>query len=206
MDNQYWNNYYKKNLAPKEASNFAWYIMKYLEKNKFIIELGCGNGRDSLFFTNNGINVLAIDQSEAIIDDLKVKNKYKNIKFIQDDFVNSKLLDEIKVDYVYSRFTIHSITEEDEEKLIKRVYNCLKNKGMFFIEVRSVKDELYGLGEKIARNAYIYDDHYRRFIVIDELVKNLEKNGFKIILAQESRDWAIYKDSNPIIIRIIAKK
>lgn len=206
MDNQYWNNYYKINLAPKEASNFANYTMKYLEKNKLLIELGCGNGRDSLFFANNGINVIAIDQSETIINNLKYNNQYENIEFIQDDFVNSKLLESIEADFIYSRFTIHSITEKDEEKLIKRVYNCLKKEGIFFIEVRSTKDELYGLGEKVSRNAYIYNDHYRRFIIMDELIKSIKKIGFKIILAQESRNWAIYKNSNPIVIRIIAKK
>ncbi len=206
MDNKYWNDFYNKDMAPKEASKFANDIIEFLETDKSLVELGCGNGRDAKFFSKYNINITAIDQSEAVILKLNDSNKQDNLKFICDDFVNSNLLDQNKFDYAYSRFTIHSITEEEEIILVKRVYNSLKSGGMFFIEVRSVKDELYGLGKNVGRNAYIYNEHYRRFIIIDELVQTLKKEGFKIISAKESNNWAIYKDLNPVVIRIIAKK
>ncbi|WP_270647362.1 class I SAM-dependent methyltransferase [Paeniclostridium hominis] len=206
MDNKYWNDFYNKDIAPKEASKFANDIIEFLEMGKSLVELGCGNGRDAKFFSRYSINITAIDQSEAVILKLNDSNKQDNLKFICDDFVNSNLLDQNKFDYAYSRFTIHSITEEEETILVKRVYNSLKSGGMFFIEVRSVKDELYGLGKNVGRNAYIYNEHYRRFIIIDELVQTLKEEGFKIISAKESSNWAIYKDLNPVVIRIIAKK
>ena len=46
---------------------------------------------------------------------------------------------------------------------------ALKPGGKFFIEVRSVHDPLYGKGEALERNAFFYDNHYRRFLVLDEL-------------------------------------
>ena len=57
---------------------------------------------------------------------------------------------------------------------------------MLFIEARSVKDTIYGLGEQVGLNEYIYNEHYRRFIVLDELINSIEKRGFKIIFGKQS--------------------
>lgn len=206
MDYKYWNEYYKKNEAPNEPSKFAKYVLKYLDEGKNLIELGCGNGRDAIFLSKHKINVIAIDQSESSINNLKVSNSNDNIEFIADDFIETRLLEEERFDYVYSRFTLHSISEEQEDILLKRVYKALKKDGMFLIEVRSVKDDIFGLGKKIGRNTYFYNNHSRRFVVLEEIVEKLMLVGFKVDLANESNNYAAYKDQNPIVIRIIAKK
>lgn len=204
MDYRYWNEYYNKNVAPNEESSFAYYILKFLEKDKKLIELGCGNGRDSIFFANNKIDVTAVDQSDIAIKNLK--DKYNNIKFICDDFVKTEQLSSNTFDYVYSRFTLHSISNKDELILLKRIYNALKTNGLLFIEARSIKDEIFGLGEKVDHNAYIYNEHYRRFIEIEELTNKVKELGFDVIYSQESNNWAVYKEQDPVVIRIIAKK
>jgi len=206
MDYQYWNNYYNKDEAPKEPSQFAKDILSYLEEDKKLIELGCGNGRDAVYFSQNGVHVVAIDQSELSIYNLQKNNSNNRIKFIADDFIETDMLKESEHDYVYSRFTMHSITEEEEDVVLNRVYSTLKKEGMLLIEVRSVKDDIYGLGREVAKNTYIYNEHCRRFIVIEELIDKLESIGFEIIFANEGKDYAKYKDENPIVIRIIAKK
>lgn len=206
MDYKYWNEYYKKNIAPSEPSNFAKDILKYLESGKKLIELGCGNGRDAIFLSNNKIDVVAIDQCESSINNLKSSVSSDNIEFVADDFIETKLLERESFDYVYSRFTLHSISEEQENKLINRVYEALKKDGLLLIEVRSVKDEIFGLGEEIARNTYVYNNHCRRFIVLEELVEKLKTIGFEIDFVDEDNNYAIYKELNPIVIRIIARK
>lgn len=206
MDYQYWNNYYNKKVAPTEPSAFAKDILHYLDEGRELLELGCGNGRDSILFAQKGLNVTAIDQSEESIIDLREGSYGDIIKFIQDDFIKTNILGCMKFNYIYSRFTMHSIKEEEESILIQRVYNALKKDGMFFIEVRSVKDDIYGLGEEVARNTYIYQEHSRRFIVIDELIEKLKLIGFSIVFANEDKNYAIYKNENPVVIRIIVKK
>lgn len=206
MDYKYWNEYYKKNIAPSEPSDFAKYILKYLESGKKLIELGCGNGRDAIFLSNNKIDVVAVDQCESSINNFKSSVSSDNIDFVADDFIETKLLEKESFDYVYSRFTLHSISEEQENKLINRVYEALKKDGLLLIEVRSVKDEIFGLGEEIARNTYVYNNHSRRFVVLDELVEKLKAIGFEIDFVDENNNYAIYKDQNPIVIRVIARK
>ena len=82
----------------------------------------------------------------------------------------------------------------------------MKKDGLLLIEVRSVKDEIFGLGKEIARNTYVYNNHSRRFVVLDELVEKLKSIGFEIDFVDENNNYAIYKELNPIVIRIIARK
>lgn len=109
-------------------------------------------------------------------------------------------------DYCYSRFSIHAINSNQETILLKNVYNSLNKNGKFFIETRCIKDDIFGLGEKIDKNTYIYNDHYRRFIDKNELISKMKKIGFIIDYAEENRGFAPYGDSDPMILRIIGKR
>jgi len=205
-DTDYWNSYYKK--FPPESqteSLFACFISKYLFKGGTIVDLGCGNGRDSFFFNKNGLNVWGIDASESVINAL---NRYAsdNMHFVCGNFITDQSIFSRKVDFFYSRFTLHAIDKKGESVLLKNVFSSLADNGMFFVEVRGIHDEKYGLGEKVDRNAFLLDGHYRRFIDINELLKNLIKTGFSIKYAEEERGFAPYKDEDSEIIRVIAVK
>lgn len=205
MDKEYWNEYYNKKIAPIEPSKFAADIVDNFTKGGRLVELGCGNGRDSIFFGSKGINVLAIDQSKSAIGILQEQD-YENVNFAADNFVNSSLLEESSFDYVYSRFTLHSISDEDQAIVLRNSYRILKENGLLCIEARSIKDDFCGLGEQVGTNAYIYTGHYRRFIVMEDLIKSLEEIGFKIIFSIEGKNFAVYKEENPVVVRVIAKK
>lgn len=205
-DTKYWNNFYCDARNISEPSLFATTIGKQLLPEKNLLELGCGNGRDSLYFYHLGLNVTAIDASDIIIKKLQNDYPYGNICFICDDFVCSPTIFAGQYDYCYSRFTIHSINEEQESEVIKNVYKVLKDGGKFFIEVRSVNDKICGKGKKIGRNSYIYEGHYRRFIVKEELEQKMINVGFDVEYSEEKEGFAPFKNTNPPIIRLIGKK
>ena len=46
----YLNEYYAKDRSQKLPSDFAKFVLEYMQKGKQLIDLGCGNGRDSIFF------------------------------------------------------------------------------------------------------------------------------------------------------------
>lgn len=205
-DTDYWNRFYQNTHDIDAPSPFAVTIGEELLPEKNLLELGCGNGRDSIYFNNLGLNVTAIDASDFAINLLQKKYQNGNLCFICDDFVCSPTIFAGQYDYCYSRFTIHAINEEQESEVIKNVYKVLKDGGKFFIEVRSINDEIYGKGKKVGRNSFIYKGHFRRFVVKEELEEKMANAGFIIEYVEEKRDFAPFGDTNPPIIRLIGKK
>lgn len=203
---KYWDSYYASGAACNEPSLFAQFIINRIKKDKALVELGCGNGRDSLFFSDNDLSVIAIDLSEKAIEFLKPYSK-PNISFVCGDFVNMDYRKFGEIGSFYSRFTIHALKEKQQNQLIENVYNSLCSEGLFFIETRSILDDLYGKGEKTGeKDEYIYRGHYRRFINKCDLEEVLLNQGFIIEFSKEDKEFAPYEDTNPIVLRIIAKK
>lgn len=205
-DTEYWNDYYSKKVAPLVPSLFAEWVQEQLISGKTLLELGCGNGRDSLYFYQQGINVTAVDASPKTIEDLKRNNTEDNIYFICDDFVCAPTIFSGEYDYCYSRFSLHALNEEQEKEVIENVYKVLKKEGKFFIETRGIHDELYGKGKQIGRNAFFYNGHFRRFVEKNELLNTLKQVGFYIDYENESRGFAPFGDEDPMVIRIVAHK
>ena len=196
-DKEYWANYYSKNLDPTNQSSFAEFILPKLTKDKKLIELGCGNARDSLYFSKNGLNVIAVDQVKEEIDYLNENYKNDNINFICDDFTD--------FDYIYSRFTFHAINEKKEDKTLDWINDHLKEDSLFLLEARSIKDPMYNEGRKLSKTEN-FTNHYRRYMQLDKIISKLESRDLEIIYQIEDKDLAVYKDDNPYVIRLIAKK
>ena len=206
VDNSaYWNQYYKNRVCSEEPSPFAQYVATLVEPGRDMVELGCGNGRDAVFFAAQGLHITALDMSQEAISQLQSRN-LPNAQFLCGDFVNSDVHQPDSYDYAYSRFTIHSINRNQEQVLLGNVFRGLRPGGKLFIEVRGVNDPLFGKGKQVERNAFFYDNHYRRFIVLDELVESLERHGFRVEYAQERAGFAPYGNDDPPVIRVVAAK
>lgn len=209
MDLEYWNNYYRKKITSREPSSFAIFCMKnYFSKGMCIVELGSGNCRDSDFFSKNGLKVYAIDQShEAYVLEKDRLNQQTNnsIVLIESDFTTDSFDLDHKVDAFYSRFTMHSISESQQNDLISNVFMKLENEGLFCIEARTINDPMYGKGTKLGKNEY-FTDHYRRFIDINDFILYSQDIGFSVIYSNESNGLSVIGDDDPSLLRIVMRK
>ena len=93
----------------------------------------------------------------------------------------------------------------DEEKIVKKVYDNLRQNGLFCIEVRTTKDPLCGVGRNMGDDTF-FTDHNRRFINSDVFLKHVLKLGFKLRYFTEKNNLSIYKNDNPVLMRIILEK
>lgn len=208
-DKEYWKAYYDQLLASNAGlgpSPFAEYVVHsgILKDVTRLIELGCGSGRDSIYFSKNGPHVVAIDQCPNVTAYL---DEYDNITSYADDFTNlTNVQKEELFDIVYSRFTMHSIDESGEDRTLQWAYNSLKEGGAFCIEARTTKDPLCGQGEDKGNNVWFYNDHHRRFIDAKGFASKMEGLGFQIDLFKERNGLAVYKDEDPIVLRVIGRK
>ena len=195
-DRGYWNSFYEKNGVIHTPSSFASHIQDtYLEDGKALLELGCGNGRDAVFFAEKGAIVSALDLSSQTIQTLSSMN-IKNTQFFNQDF--SQLSDFSNFDYVYSRFTLHSVDAETEMSVFQQLPKVLRKGGLFLMEARSLKDESMEKAFGVT--------HFRRYLNFEESVRKIEDLNFRILKKTESQGLSPYKDEDPFLIRIIAEK
>ncbi|WP_370523450.1 hypothetical protein [Helicobacter winghamensis] len=82
----------------------------------------------------------------------------------------------------------------------------MNSDGIFAIEVRGYKNSLYRMGIPVIdeKDAFIFENHYRRFLNFDALLRELK--DFKIIYAREDVGFAPFADKDDYFIRVIAQK
>lgn len=217
MDKTYWRDFYSRHKIGVEPSLFAKFVYKnYLlesikcDTNKYaesnapsLLELGCGNGRDSLYFANNGIDTTAIDQVQEEIaflnDYVETQQDSKqshtestqeaeqrldsqnNPHFLCGDFTQLDSFSfQQQFDCIYSRFTLHSVSKAQQDKTLADCLKYCKDGGILSVEVRGEKNSLCGKGKAVENetNAFIYDNHYRRFLNFTQTLQEIESLRF----------------------------
>lgn len=200
----YWESFYKKNDAPQEQSSFAEFISQRFSDIKNIIDVGCGNGRDSIFFASLGYNVIGIDRSNIAISLFKkesLRRKVKICNFYEKDIIETdffQIFDENKIDpcetIIYSRFFLHAIGEEAEQELLKSSLRMMRKGTILCLEFRSTEDKTINK---------VFPHHYRRFIETSTMKEKCISLGMRIDYAVSGRGIAPYKGEDPFVSRLI---
>ncbi|GAO98806.1 bifunctional 3-demethylubiquinone-9 3-methyltransferase/ 2-octaprenyl-6-hydroxy phenol methylase [Caedimonas varicaedens] len=210
----YWNSFYKHVSLERKPSSFCEFVIDkgYTKPGKALVDIGCGNGRDTFNFVNRGINAVGIDSSQAAIEsnisfakpfgELNIAFRAMSVNQFE------KLLNFKDFDYIYARFFLHSITEEDQSVFLKFLTH-LKQHSSVLLEFRTDKDPLFKKSQKISKNEGIsigLESHYRRYINFDQFCNTLISLNFKLEFAEERDGLSIRGDDNPFLARIIARK
>ena len=181
-----WDKVYSKDSAffGEEPSNFSQLCYGDFKKHhvKKLLELGCGQGRDTLFFASHNLDIYAIDSSKVAIESLKQKIRKEkiSIKLRQFDAKQGIPFGNKYFDAVYSHmfYNMH-FTDVELRFLFRESSRVLKNNGLLFFSVRSDKDVLYDKGQKIDNNIYEINGFQIRFFT-KEQIKSFLVNYFEI--------------------------
>lgn len=190
MDN-YWKELYKK-FNDTSPSPFAIFCNNYISENDVLLDLGCGNGRDSYYFAKKTKKVMGIDKNNCPIS--KLPNLYFQLKDVVDVISNNTEKEITNV--IYIRFLFHSIDDELKKQLLKWSYDSLVKGGLLMIENRDKED--YPLD--------LFGKHKRFLIDSSDFLKTVLGVGFKLSYFIKSRDLSPFKEENPLLFRIIAEK
>ena len=228
MDKNFWTSTYKKGAIIRTPSSFAVFCNEtFLTDSDLIFDIGCGNGRDSFFFMSQGLEVIGLDQCLSISSDeldetisaihsiakesnggkeaVVTQQRIGTFSFMQGDFTQCILQKSQSRRVIYSRFTWHSINDEQEASLLDNLSSNLIENDLVLIEARTTNDPLYGQGEKVGEHSF-FTDHFRRFICVDKLKQKVESLGFDIISLSESDGLSKYNGEDPVLMRMALKK
>jgi len=169
-------------------ANFAKNLI--LQNNiKNILELGCGQGRDSLFFSKFVSNVTSIDISENAINFLKkIKNEenLENLQLFVHDIRHPLEFSDVKFDMVYSNLALQFFDLLELNKIFSNIYYALSEDSFFLFSTKKPGDKYHNFGNKISNNAFEYKGITRFFFEKSELENSL-KTFFSIISFEEDK-------------------
>lgn len=177
----YWDNAW--NLKDSiEVNTFAEAVLKIVknENKKTLLDLGCGNGNDSLFFHQMGLFVTAIDLAQKTIDSLK--NEHPEIAWYCQD-IKDPIHHISKQDVVYAHLSLHYFEDDVTAKIFRNIAEILNEDGLLFVKSKSTKDPLFGMGNHLGVNRYHYG-HTRNFFTVGYMMQNLKH--FRIISIRET--------------------
>lgn len=182
-----WNKAYSSDASffGDGPSNFGLDCYEEFKRNgvKRILELGCGQGRDAIFFASNGIDVVAIDLSQIAVDALSkiaiernlpirpiVHNAGEGIPYYGSYF-----------DAVYSHMFFNMRFSADNLKyLFIEVDRVLKNDGLHLFSVRSDHDAMYRRGALVEEDIYDINGFQIRFFTKFDIEEIITKTGFDL--------------------------
>jgi SAM-dependent methyltransferase len=216
-DNRYyWDCYYdrKETREPwvEFPSQFALSVMPDLDGNERILEIGCGNGRDTLYFGGLGLSVHGVDYSIKSVEHCRKKS----VGMQSADFEVLNLYDEIQLedfclryqdqfDLIYNRFFIHAINLRGEGSLIELAKKVLKSGGRIYSEFRTDHDDRMKKGDVLGETERS-DGHYRRFVNCQDFVERVKAAGLELEYLVEGQGMARYRGEDPVVSRIILRK
>lgn len=119
-------------------------IGTYNVHGKIIVEIGCGYGRETVWFSNHAKLVYAIDVSDTIIQQArKMVTLYGNSQKVI--FLLSTDMEKIpnNIDIIYSVYVFQHLTPEQTKNYIDTLYQKLEYFGQFIAHFRMGKKQEY---------------------------------------------------------------
>ena len=176
-----------------------------------LLEIGCGEGRDSKTVLENGYNLMATDISNEAIEYCKrVMPNYKNCFTVLDCLSNE--LNQT-FDFIYAIAVIHMLVlDEDRDGFYQFIYNHLNDTGIALvctmgdgnIEIQSDINKAFELQEREHETGkMMVAGTSCRMVSFKTFEEELERNQFEII---EKGITSSLPDFNSLMYAVVRRK
>lgn len=155
--------YCEQTLVGNLQENYEKFLSR-LPSSAYILDFGCGSGRDSKYFINNGYKVKAIDGS---IEMCKLARKYiaQEVTCMQFD----ELEDINTYDGIWACSSILHIEKEKLSDVLLKMINALKTNGIIYTSFK------IGTGYEIKEGKYYnYLTKEEMELILDKISKNVK--------------------------------
>lgn len=201
----YWEQYYASAGASTRPlpSQFATFVAGELPGRHRVVEFGCGNGRDSLFFSSYGHDVVGTDGAEPAIKGCAAlaERLDADARFVHSDIDDPGLASRVGTTsdptVVYARFFLHAITEAEEASFFDHAVNLTNAGDLMAVEYRTVRD---------LSQTKVTERHYRRFMDPVAFMTRAAQRGFEVSYAVEGFGFAKYKEDDAYVARCILRR
>jgi len=206
----YWANFYEHTHFDK-GSTFFGLLAERSDTPAAVVDIGCGDGRDSFAFAATGRQVLGLDRSHIAVRHAASKAEQMGLAdrmtFLGVDVsdvpaIRAALTDAVNASpdapvLFYLRFFLHSITAEVQAGLLEVIESCARPGDMLAAEFRTDQDEA---------RLKVHQKHYRRYQNGPAFGATLRRDGFELLHEEEGTGLSPYGAEDPHLYRVIAQR
>lgn len=204
---EHWNNAHSKQWLHKhsvEETGFAEETNKKIPPHSTILELGCGEGNDSIYFAKQGHIITATDFSDIVIKQNTKRWSHSDVNFVIQDISKPLEFGNGSFDVIYARLSLHYFTDDTTRNIFREIARVLKPEGMLCFMCKSTDNHINGQGEKIEDNMYELNGHVRHFFskaYVSELL-----DIAKLIVESIKTGEEMLYDRQSAFIKVVARK
>lgn len=202
---QFWNDAHSNAIIAAHSdkqTSFAEDSNKTLPGKAKLLELGCGEGNDSIYFAEQGHDVIATDVAESVISKNNQRYSHPHLRFALQDTSRPLDFPDSSFDAVYARLSLHYFTDATTRKAFAEIARVLRPGGKLCFMCKSTEDRLYGQGRQIEPDMF-ESDHIRHFFS-EAYAKDLLQHDFTIERILSGKEDIYGKTSG--FIKVVAVK
>ena len=140
---------------------FLEYLPKpHLVNQQKILDVGCGSGRDSVFFANQGFDVTAIDGSQNLIDLAKETDNRVNWQCMTFEEIDAQNWQN-HFTGIWACASLLHVPFDDLTKLLNDLILCIKSDGILYASFK------YGDSEREKDGRFFCDINEQRWRIVE---------------------------------------
>lgn len=172
----------KYSLHPKHLINLEepWYL-RDINKKEFVLDLGCGNGQQTIVVAKECKKVIGIDNNLtnlAIAKQLVKDKKIKNAEFIKTDLEKKLFFKNESFDKILALDVLEHLRKR--KQFLKEIKRVLKPEGLIYLSVPNKNTSWKKRQKKVGLNYYTDPDHKIEYS-LSGIRKILLQTGFQIL-------------------------
>jgi SAM-dependent methyltransferase len=190
----------------EEPSGFARAALELFRAEGIhgVIELGSGQGRDALFFAENGLGVTALDYSETAVAQLNEKARAAGLSSL----VAARLHDlrtplpypDNSFDACYSHMLLcMELTSDEITFLLGEIRRVLRFGGLNLYSVRSTFDKHYRAGTRLREDTYDVGGFVVQFFSEDKIRRFA--GGYDVVEISRMEEGSLPRDLFAVALR-----
>lgn len=171
--------------------NVDIYLLDQLLKGRFtkemkILDAGCGEGRNSIYFIRENYQLFGIDPNETAIQYCRYLAKSLHPEYDAHRFQPGRLEDipfhTGAFDAVICSAVLHFASGVDNFlEMISEIHRVLRPGGIFWFRACTGFGGILGQSKALGGGRYLLPDGSERFVISESDVDKLEKIGFRFI-------------------------